>query len=196
MRKFLRLAGAAIVAASLLLSVATVLLWVRSHSTGDSFDRYRQDVAGRGTYHDTRGIFSTRGTIGVGVLRLYHPAAQDWPTDKGWGLNAAPATGVAWRHRWWLLGFGYWNTALPGPPGSGGMRMTGAKVPHWFVALVFAVAPALWGRRAWLTRRAGKRLRARLCVACGYDIRESGERCPECGTGVPKVIRASHSCGH
>jgi hypothetical protein len=51
--------------------------------------------------------------------------------------------------------------------------------PLWPIALVTAIAPALWLKRAlrdWRRRRRG------LCVACGYDMRGlDGRRCPECG---------------
>ena len=192
MGKFLRFARRVFVSTSLLLSIATMMLWVRSCSTGDSFDRYRENVAGPGTYHDTRGVFSTRGTIGVGYLRMLPPHVQDWPADEGWKRRAMPAQPVAWPHRWALLGFGYWNAALPTGPGGGGMRMTGVKIPHWFVAWVFMLPPAGWARRAWLARRARRRLASQLCVACGYDVRASTEHCPECGTPVPSPAAERH----
>jgi hypothetical protein len=49
--------------------------------------------------------------------------------------------------------------------------------PWWCMALLLLM-PAAWLRRAHKARRA-KRLG--LCPACGYDLRESPERCPECG---------------
>jgi hypothetical protein len=45
--------------------------------------------------------------------------------------------------------------------------------------LTLAILPALAARR--LRKRYGRR-RLGLCAACGYDLRASPERCPECGT--------------
>lgn len=42
----------------------------------------------------------------------------------------------------------------------------------------------LW--RAHLIRRADNRERSGLCPHCGYDLRETPDRCPECGA-VPDV---------
>lgn len=52
-------------------------------------------------------------------------------------------------------------------------------VPYWSVLLATGIAPILWvfNRR----RRTG----AGCCVICGYDLRATPDRCPECGTPVP-----------
>ncbi len=57
-------------------------------------------------------------------------------------------------------------------------------VPLWMPTLLFAglsyvsVAP-VYRRR--------KRKKLGLCVKCGYDVRGSEERCPECGTAFQKT---------
>ena len=55
------------------------------------------------------------------------------------------------------------------------------SVPHWFVIAGSGVLPALWFRRR---RRTRYRLRHGLCPSCGYDLRASPGRCPECGPAV------------
>lgn len=51
-------------------------------------------------------------------------------------------------------------------------------VPHWAAALPLAVPPLLWARGRLRRRRWRKQGR---CRHCGYDLRGSPERCPECG---------------
>jgi len=54
-------------------------------------------------------------------------------------------------------------------------------IPLLYMALPLAVPPALWLALALRRRR---RLRAGLCRNCGYDLRGTPGRCPECGTDV------------
>lgn len=54
-------------------------------------------------------------------------------------------------------------------------------LPYWpFIALT-AILPLRQFRRG---RRAAYRLKHDLCTECGYDLRASTGRCPECGTPV------------
>jgi hypothetical protein len=180
----LRWLGTAAVAVSFLLMLATLALWVRSYFRNDSIDRFRREAGGPGSYHDTHGLFSSYGSFGAGYLRMYHPTTQEWPESAHWRYNVTPAAVLPWQHRWRVLGFGYWNITIPPGPAHNGVHVAGIRIPHWFVALLFGFAPAIWARRSWLERRRRWRLRTGLCKRCGYDVRASGDRCPECGAAI------------
>jgi hypothetical protein len=63
--------------------------------------------------------------------------------------------------------------------------------PHWFLALLFAILPAIHLRAILRTRR---RNRIGLCQNCGYDLRATPDRCPECGLR-PQAARAPTHVG-
>lgn len=59
-------------------------------------------------------------------------------------------------------------------------------VPFWFIVPPSAILPLWWLLRG---RKSSKTYRRKhgLCLACGYDLRETSGACPECGRadGLP-----------
>ena len=151
---------------SLLLCLATIALWVRSY--------WRSDVVSY-VVDPNRwyAAMSLRGHIGL-------CCGQDSPVERGFMYAASDGTNnltllqwsrtVATRSRsGWFLGVGI----VSGPS-----QFWGIGVPHWFLALLFAILPAVHLRamiRSRRTRREG------LCPKCGYDLRATPDQCPECG---------------
>ena len=165
-------------AVSLLLCVAVCVLWVRSHAVADVWLRQTADVE-----HEIR---SDRG-------QLAYRRRSDMPftEDESWRWEAAgPARGSHWAER---LGFGsdrgtdFLSPAGVAPEGGSFSPLEAPFsewwVPHWFLAAVAAAVPLVTGARTWrrTLRRAG------LCPVCGYDLRASPERCPECGAAASRA---------
>jgi hypothetical protein len=161
-------------AVSLLLCVATAVLWVRSA-------RHYDEAVRSGAGSDVT-IISARH-------RLLASLRTRVPTDPNpsWRFDTRPfiGDGFGWDFeqdgfdRWYeRLGFIYDHRggAGSGPPNVASARLL--MVPHWFL-VVLAALPAL----AWATARLRRirRTRRGRCPACGYDLRASPERCPECG---------------
>jgi hypothetical protein len=57
-----------------------------------------------------------------------------------------------------------------------------AQIPHWTLVLITAVLPICW--LIDLRRRYRNQIQAGFCAFCGYDLRATPDRCPECG-GIP-----------
>jgi ribosomal protein S27AE len=82
------------------------------------------------------------------------------------------------------------QAGFPGPLSNGDARWMALRgwkliVPMGYQMGLAAVSPVGWLFARWMARRRRVvRVRAGLCARCGYDLRASEERCPECGEDV------------
>ena len=81
-----------------------------------------------------------------------------------------------------LLGLGWRTKQWPrrDPPLTT-VTNTVVVIPYWQILLLGAILPA-WRAASWARR---KRIKPGRCRRCGYDLRASKDRCPECGEAIP-----------
>ena len=140
----------------LLLCVAVCVLWLRSYRAPAN------SAAAADSISFTRSEPLYWVIAEPGRLTLCRQVGANWDFPLR-GFNAA---GIEFGGSWGEDGSILWNL----------------RMPCWMLAAVTALPLPLaaWGvvRR----RRVRRSARLGLCRHCGYDLRASPERCPECGT--------------
>jgi hypothetical protein len=59
--------------------------------------------------------------------------------------------------------------------------LTIIRLPFWIPFALTSILPAIYVWKRWKRRRVRSKIRAGFCGKCGYDLRASTDRCPECG---------------
>ncbi len=180
--------------------IGTILLWVQSPRRSYVF-------AFRSPRGYLNGVASDRGgilfvTTGMQVDGEYGPPeSKGRETIRNYGFLNVPAAEFATVHddtfaapatTWRIAGFraAAGDFALfTGPPPS---PYRALLLPYWFLLVISAPLPLAAARR--FIQRTRWKWTGR-CLFCGYDLRASGGRCPECGnetlTGTSRA--APHS---
>jgi hypothetical protein len=111
------------------------------------------------------GLFWWTPDTGDEILYPFQGPWQGWAKRLGFEHHAGTGTGPS----------SFWKSHLS------------VVFPYWVPALLFGVLPIVWIRA---TRRRRRRERIGLCAKCGYDLRASRDRCPECGTAIEVEVAA------
>lgn len=171
-----------LVVTSVVLLLTTAAMWVRSHRVRDYgfvWVVWPGDEAGRrwvkldgdsggGQVEISWKVWTDadrrllQKESGLGAAAYHYSAFDDVPRSYA---RSYPPT------EWNAIGFRWYS----------GATHSSVCFPYWLVLLVCAGAPAAW----WMGRRRRRQRleleRAGRCVGCGYDLRATPERCPECG---------------
>lgn len=206
LRRALRHALTILSALSLLLCVTVCVLWVLSYAApahlkwqwrrythGDGVDRALLDETLTVDLHSARGGLAAHAQF---QYTDYWSRPDDMKVDVSYGWanwlideQWEPRNEYPWRsppksgiRRG--IGIDVYSSnqyIVDSTPPSIALHWRGVVFPHWslMVLLVFPAAHFANKLRGRLHRRTGL-----LCRTCGYDLRASPERCPECGTPV------------
>lgn len=148
---------------SLLLCVATVVIWIASYLRVLQF-------AG------TTSINTTVVNLKVTAFRGSNDLV--WESGRPLSIGEKPELNLRMRY-WYLSHIGLrlvYNPTVELPDQYRG-RYLSIRFPSWMLALLAGVMPGFW-----IVRRRRTPIAEGLCRSCGYDLRATPERCPECGT--------------
>jgi hypothetical protein len=179
----------AIAVGSLLLGIFTAVVWAL-HLNSTAIMAIKLPFRWETGWYLGRGIDGIhRGQLSVAIMhsppmRILSPpfsGSAFTPQDQNW-MNQFRA-GSRWGRGAFQFSEGpviVYNRTL------GCLEMFGythqISLPVWFVMELLAILPALVG---WRSRRIRiQRAQKGLCPVCGYDLRATPQRCPECGTVV------------
>ena len=168
-----------VVSLSLFACLAVSAVWLRSGFVADLF----------GSNNGSRMLTISSGAGLLGFDRTtYNPPTS--PSEGRWGMVGQVHVGNPWPvfHWQWLPSTDLMTRTLSGTV----VTRHQTTIPYWIPTLITSFLPAMSLRR-WIAHRlqTRRRRKAGLCPKCGYDLRASKDRCPECGTSVAATLSSS-----
>jgi hypothetical protein len=204
MRRLLRILFNVATVVSALLCVMMAGLWARGYWVTDQLMSTSGRRVGAGLELRNADLIAKRGHVGVYLRRLWddgdpHDAyarfyllglvdhferAGGWAyfrTDVGWPYrDDAPV----WKPLRWERGERRVGTGII-------ERGTTVELADWVVVAVLGLPPFVILRR-W--RGHSSRRDGGLCQTCGYDLRATPDRCPECGIAPSEAWERRTRC--
>ena len=154
---------------SLLLAIAIGALYFRSFGRADQYIVHRDEgVMVQFASHNGAMCWANVRAVGYGTdEQMNHNIALDQLDDaRATQLRSVPFDEFAWTDAY----------------GAGAVRGRAEVVPYRYTFAMALVVPVVWVITVVVREvRRRKRIAANRCGNCGYDLRASSGRCPECG---------------
>ncbi len=166
---------------SLVLFMTTAALWVRSYFVMDTWSWRRPSNEAA-----SLSLMSGRGGVAGwhrrdSVLLNGSGPHMTWTRGAARGyLEGFDGKFRSVGRKWRFLGFGVLSDAQAS---SFFFVTTGTAVfvPYWAIVAATALFPMLWLRAHTRDSRIAAHRARQRCTSCGYDLRATPGRCPECG---------------
>jgi len=194
MKRLRRAVFSAITLLSLLFSLASAAFWVRSYWVADQYSNAADTFV-----ISTQGMLCATGRAGPIPPEMLprHPA----PAPRGYrsfapyrvGPRRAQPSQTGLESSFEFAGVSWYRTyggevtrrTLNGMVAREYLAPTWqATAPHWVGVALFGLLPGVVVLSSLRRLRRSRKLRLSMgcCTLCGYDLRATPERCPECGT--------------
>jgi len=176
----------------LCLPLLVLSIWIRSRFATDEISYWKETTSAR----TIMGCRLLPGYLELNLSRTDYSLTNDYPmiptsnsTETPHGLyfssNEVAQLPEPWTHTFQISRVFYFDRAdfLAGKQRSIGFSFAGI----FLLSIVPAVLRA--SARYASKRREIPRLRGGHCSVCGYDLRGSAEKCPECGSAIRTMLR-------
>ncbi len=185
---------------SFLFAIALLTLWIRSEFRGDwGYVTTSTSVWMAGSGKGGLRVVWDQNSLLVMAL-MQSGRSREWSTASPVAvekllIGASDVWGIGPRRNWHFPGFAFTETYIGVGTGFGGPPTITRSLYVWYGWLVAltAILPA-WRALKWWKQRRIKPPGA--CKNCGYDLRATPDRCPECGTLHDCVTNRMYSYPH